>query len=168
MEMNTRIQVEHPVTEMVVGIDLIKEQIRCHGGEKIPDWMGNMKLRGHSIECRINAENPDKNFLPSPGVITSFHMPGGKGIRVDTHAYAGYRIPPNYDSMIAKIIVRSPNRIEAIQRMKGALDECIIEGIHTSIPFHKQILNDPKFQSGDFHTGFLDHFEYIPEKGKKI
>lgn len=165
MEMNTRIQVEHPVTEMVVGVDLIKEQIRCHRGEKIPEWMGNMKLRGHSIECRVNAENPDKNFMPSPGVITSFHMPGGKGVRVDTHAYAGYSIPPNYDSMIAKIIVRSPNRAEAIQRMKGALDECIIEGIHTSIPFQKQILNDPKFQSGDIHTGFLETFEYKPGKG---
>ena len=164
MEMNTRIQVEHPVTEMVVGIDLIKEQIQCHGGGKIPDWMGNMKLRGHSIECRINAEDPNKNFMPSPGIITSFHVPGGKGIRVDTHAYAGYVIPPNYDSMIAKIITRSLNRSEAIKRMRGALDECIIEGIKTNIPFQKQLLNNEEFQSGNIHTGFLDTFEYIPEK----
>ncbi len=165
MEMNTRIQVEHPVTEMVIGADLIKYQILCHAGEELPRWMHNMELRGHSIECRINAEDPDKKFRPSPGVITSFHMPGGMGIRVDTHAYAGYRIPPNYDSMIAKIIVHAPNRQEAIRRMLGALDECIIEGIKTIIPFHKQLLAHPDFQSGDIHTGFLDNFEYKPEKG---
>ena len=137
MEMNTRIQVEHPVTEMVIGADLIKYQILCHAGIPIPQWMKNIKLRGHSIECRINAEDPDKNFLPSPGEITSFHMPGGMGVRVDTHVYSGYVVPPYYDSMVAKLIVHAPNRSEAINRMIGALSECVIEGIKTIIPYQK-------------------------------
>jgi acetyl-CoA carboxylase, biotin carboxylase subunit len=164
MEMNTRIQVEHPVTEMVVGADLIKYQILCHAGLPIPPWMLDMKLRGHSIECRINAEDPDKNFRPSPGVITSFHMPGGMGIRVDTHAYAGYKIPSHYDSMIAKLIVHAPTRAEAIKRMIGALDECVIDGIKTSIPYHRQLFLDENFQSGNFDTSFIETFNYI--KGK--
>ncbi len=160
MEMNTRIQVEHPVTEMVIGTDLIKNQILCHAGIPIPKWMNKIKLRGHSIECRINAEDPDNNFLPSPGEITSFHMPGGMGVRVDTHVYAGYVVPPYYDSMIAKLIVHAPSRTEAINRMLGALNECAIEGINTIIPYQKQILMDKNFQSGNINTAFLNNFQY--------
>ena len=160
MEMNTRIQVEHPVTEMVIGADLIKYQILCHAGLPIPSWMKDMKIRGHSIECRINAEDPDTNFRPSPGKITSFHMPGGMGIRVDTHVYSGYSVPPNYDSMIAKLIVHAPTRAEAINRMIGALDECVIEGIKTIIPFQKQIMIDKNFQNGNIDTSFLNNFHY--------
>jgi len=163
MEMNTRIQVEHPVTEMVTGIDLIKLQILCHAGIPLPQWMNNIKLRGHSIECRINAEDPDKNFRPSPGTIDSFHMPGGMGIRVDTHVYAGYRVPPTYDSLIAKLIVHAPTRQEAINRMVGALDECVIEGIKTVIPFHKQIFLDEDFRTGNFNTSFIENFNYKKE-----
>jgi acetyl-CoA carboxylase biotin carboxylase subunit len=160
MEMNTRIQVEHPVTEMVIGADLIKYQILCHAGYPIPSWMNNMKLRGHAIECRINAEDPAHKFRPSPGTITSFHMPGGMGIRVDTHVYAGYTVPPNYDSMVAKLIVHAPTRAEAINRMIGALDECVFEGIKTIIPYQKQILKNSNFQKGQIDTGFLDNFQY--------
>ncbi len=156
MEMNTRIQVEHPVTEMVLGLDLIKSQILCHNEIPLPDWVKDIKLRGHAIECRINAEDPSKSFMPSPGEITSFHMPGGNGIRVDTHAYAGYYVPQYYDSMIAKLIVHAPTRQEAISRMVGALNECVIEGIETTIPFLKDILLDPKFSKGSIHTGFID------------
>ncbi len=160
MEMNTRIQVEHPVTEMVIGADLIKYQILCHAGYPIPSWMNNMKLRGHAIECRINAEDPAHKFRPSPGTITSFHMPGGMGIRVDTHVYAGYTVPPNYDSMVAKLIVHAPTRTEAINRMIGALDECVFEGIKTITPYQKQILKNSNFQKGQIDTGFLDNFQY--------
>ena len=160
MEMNTRIQVEHPVTEMVIGADLIKYQILCHAGYPIPSWMNNMKLRGHAIECRINAEDPAHKFRPSPGTIASFHMPGGMGIRVDTHVYAGYTVPPNYDSMVAKLIVHAPTRTEAINRMIGALDECVFEGIKTIIPYQKQILKNSNFQKGQIDTGFLDNFQY--------
>ena len=156
MEMNTRIQVEHPVTEMVLGIDLIKNQILSHSQIPLPDWMKDIKLRGHAIECRINAEDPSKSFMPSPGLITSFHMPGGNGIRVDTHAYSGYFVPQFYDSMIAKLIVHAPNRKEAIARMLGALDECVIEGIKTTIPFLKNILSNPHFIKGEIHTSFID------------
>jgi acetyl-CoA carboxylase biotin carboxylase subunit len=125
--------------------------------------MNNIKIRGHSIECRINAEDPDNNFRPSPGQITSFHMPGGMGIRVDTHVYSGYYVPPNYDSMVAKLIVHAPSRSEAINRMIGALDECVIEGIKTIIPFQKQILLHNDFQSGNIDTGFLNNFIYKEE-----
>lgn len=163
MEMNTRIQVEHPVTEMVSGADLIKQQILMHAGEKYPAYLENMKLRGHSIECRINAEDPEKNFMPSPQKITSFHMPGGKGVRIDTHSYAGYQIPTFYDSMIGKLIVHAKNRERAIIRMQRALEECIIEGPKTTIPFHEAIMKDTKFISGDFDTSFLETFEYNPE-----
>ncbi len=156
MEMNTRIQVEHPVTEMVLGLDLIKNQILCHNEIPLPDWVKNIKLRGHSIECRINAEDPSRSFMPSPGEITSFHMPGGNGIRVDTHAYSGYYVPQYYDSMIAKLIVHAPTRQEAIARMLGALNECVIEGIDTTIPFLKDILMNPSFVKGEIHTGFID------------
>ena len=165
MEMNTRIQVEHPITEMVSGADLIKWQILTHAGQKFPDYLYKMKLRGHSIECRINAEDPDMNFAPSPMKITSFHMPGGKGVRIDSHAYAGYEIPSNYDSLIGKLIVHSPNRESAINRMERALEETIIEGPKTTIPFHQAIMKDKKFRSGDFDTGFLESFNYT-KKGE--
>ncbi len=162
MEMNTRIQVEHPVTEMVTGIDLIKQQIRMHVGKKYPEYFKNFHLRGHAIECRINAEDPSNNFFPSPKKITSFHMPGGKGVRVDSHAYAGYQIPPYYDSMIGKLIVHANNRERAINRMIQALEECIIEGPENTIPFHEAIMMDKVFQSGEFDTSFLDDFKYNP------
>jgi acetyl-CoA carboxylase biotin carboxylase subunit len=161
MEMNTRIQVEHPVTEMVIGADLIKYQILCHAGYPIPSWMNNMKTRGHAIECRINAEDPTHKFRPCPGTITSFHMPGGMGIRIDTHVYAGYTVPPYYDSLLAKLIVHAPTRAEAINRMIGALNECVFEGIKTTIPFQQQILKNIDFQKGNIDTSFLDNFQFI-------
>ena len=160
MEMNTRVQVEHPVTEMITNFDIVKNQILCHAGLVLPEWLSNLKPRGHSIECRINAENPAKKFMPSPGEITSLHMPGGNGVRVDTHIYAGYKIPSNYDSMIAKIIVHASSRSEAIHKMLGVLDESVIEGINTTIPFQKQILADSTFISGDYSTNFLNTFKY--------
>ena len=163
MEMNTRIQVEHPVTEMVTGVDLIKQQIRVHAGEKCPNYSSNYKLRGHSIECRINAEDPSKNFMPSPSKITNFHLPGGKGVRVDSHAYTGYVIPTHYDSMIGKLIVHAKNRKQAIIRMQRALEETIIEGPKTTIPYHQKIMENDDFISGKFDTGFLENFTYIPE-----
>ena len=158
MEMNTRIQVEHPVTELVTSIDLLKLQILCHAGLSMPQKYNNVKLRGHSIECRINAENPDKNFMPSPGKITNLHFPGGSGIRVDSAIYAGYEVPAHYDSMIAKLVVHAPTRKEAIMRMLGALDEIKIEGIYTNIDFHKKILKNDSFIKGDFSTNFLNNF----------
>ena len=163
MEMNTRIQVEHPVTEMVTGVDLIKQQIRVHAGEKCPSYNSNYKLRGHSIECRINAEDPSKNFMPSPNKITNFHMPGGKGVRIDSHAYTGYVIPTHYDSMIGKLIVHAKNRPQAIIRMQRALEEAIIEGPKTTIPYHQKIMENDDFISGKFDTGFLENFTYKPE-----
>ncbi len=163
MEMNTRIQVEHPVTEMVTGVDLIKAQIQAHAGEKLPEWMGTIQLRGHAIECRINAEDPGKGFMPSPGEITSLHFPGGMGVRVDSHVYEGYTVSPNYDSMVAKLIVHGRDRAEALARMEGALQEFIIEGIKTTIPFHRQLLAHPDFRAGNFDTNFLERFEYQPE-----
>ena len=163
MEMNTRIQVEHPVTEMVLGIDLIKYQIKCHANYRLPDWMHTLKPRGHAIECRINAEDPSKNFRPSPGTISSFHMPGGMNIRVDTHVYSGYKVPSNYDSMIAKLIVHGLTREDAINKMMAALDEFVIEGINTIIPYHQQILKDSNFKNGDFDTSFIENFEYIKD-----
>ena len=163
MEMNTRIQVEHPVTEMVTGVDLIKQQIRVHAGKKCPNYSSNYKLRGHSIECRINAEDPSKNFMPSPSKITNFHLPGGKGVRVDSQAYTGYVIPTHYDSMIGKLIVHAKNRKRAINRMQRALEETIIEGPKTTIPYHQKIMENDDFISGKFDTGFLENFTYIPE-----
>jgi len=159
MEMNTRIQVEHPVTEMVTGVDLIKQQISMHAGGRSPDF-SNLKLRGHSIECRINAEDPSNNFLPFPGKIKTFHMPGGKGVRVDSHAYSGYEIPRYYDSMIGKIIVHAKNRERAIIRMQRALEETIIDGPKTTIPYQLAIMKDEKFRSGNFDTSFLESFQY--------
>lgn len=156
MEMNTRIQVEHPVTEMVYGIDLIKWQIRVAAGEPLPFRQENLMPHGHAIECRINAEDPDFNFRPSAGKIHAFHFPSGYGIRVDTHAYAEYQIPSNYDSMIAKLIVHGEDRTEAIAKMAGALDEFIIEGVQTTIPFHIKMMRNPNFISGDFDTKFVE------------
>jgi acetyl-CoA carboxylase biotin carboxylase subunit len=158
MEMNTRIQVEHPVTEAVFGVDLVKKQIEVAAGAKI-DWNKDYKMRGHAIECRINAEDPAHDFRPSPGKITSFHVPGGPGVRVDTHAYAQYVIPPFYDSLIAKIITHGRTRDEAIVRMSRCLEEFVIEGIHTTIPFHMMVLDDSEFRSGNFDTKFVEHFQ---------
>ncbi|MCP4520880.1 MAG: acetyl-CoA carboxylase biotin carboxylase subunit [Cytophagales bacterium] len=157
MEMNTRIQVEHPITEEVTDVDLIKQQIRAAFGEVLPEE--DHLPKRHSIECRINAENPSKNFMPSPGKITHLHLPGGQGVRVDTHVYAGYTIPPNYDSMIAKLIVRAPSREEALTRMRRALEEFVIEGISTTIPFHIKLMEDEQFKSGNFTTAFMDTFD---------
>ncbi|HIM83936.1 MAG TPA: acetyl-CoA carboxylase biotin carboxylase subunit [Candidatus Marinimicrobia bacterium] len=167
MEMNTRIQVEHPVTEAVVGKDLVKMQINMHSGETFPEFLKDVKLRGHSIECRINAEDPDKNFMPSPGLVESFHVPGGMGVRVDTHVYAGYNIPSQYDSLLAKIIVHADDRPSAINRMQRALEETIIEGPKTTIAFQQAIMRNEDFRKGDYTTGFLDTFDYQPKNGKE-
>ncbi len=161
MEMNTRIQVEHPVTEMVTGIDLVKEQIRVAAGLPLSVSQDQITIRGHSIECRINAEDPEK-FTPSPGTITAFNPPGGLGVRVETAAYTQYVIPPYYDSMIAKLIVHAATREEAIMRMQRALDEFIIEGVKTTIPMHKKILADPDFQAGDISTKFMERYVNPP------
>jgi acetyl-CoA carboxylase biotin carboxylase subunit len=157
MEMNTRIQVEHPVTEMVTGIDLVKEQIRVASGLPLTVTQDEIQVKGHSIECRINAEDPEK-FTPCPGTITAFNPPGGLGVRVETAAYTQYVIPPYYDSMIAKLIVHAATRDEAILRMRRALDEFIIEGVKTTIPMHKNILADPDFQKGAISTKFMERY----------
>lgn len=163
MEMNTRIQVEHPVTEEVTGYDLIEEQIRIANGESIAGR--TLEMVGHSIECRINAEDPAHNFRPSAGEITVFHPPGGHGVRLDTHVYSGYRIPPFYDSMIAKLIVTAPTRVDAIKKMRRALEEFIIEGVKTTIPYHIQLMDDPNFQKGSVTTKYLEtSFKFIPEE----
>jgi acetyl-CoA carboxylase, biotin carboxylase subunit len=156
MEMNTRIQVEHPVTEEVTGHDLIKLQLRVASGEKLP--RKKISPSGHAIECRINAEDPDHDFRPSPGLITDFHMPGGFGVRVDTHSYAGYHVPPYYDSLIAKLVVYAQTRDGAIKKMASALDEFTIQGIKTTIPFHRLVMKDTRFVSGKFDTSFLESF----------
>ena len=157
MEMNTRIQVEHPVTEEVVDFDLIKEQIKVAAGIKISGR--NYLPQLHAIECRINAEDPENDFRPSPGMITNFHAPGGHGIRIDTHVYANYMIPPFYDSMIAKLITVAQTREEAILKMSRALDEFVIEGIKTTIPFHQKLMKDENFQKGKYTTKFMDEFK---------
>ncbi len=157
MEMNTRIQVEHPITEQVIDYDLIREQILVAGGVPISGKNYTPKL--HSIECRINAEDPYNNFRPSPGRITTLHTPGGHGVRMDTHVYSGYSIPPNYDSMIAKLITTAQTREEAINKMKRALDEFVIEGIKTTIPFHRQLMDHPDYLAGNYTTAFMDDFE---------
>jgi acetyl-CoA carboxylase biotin carboxylase subunit len=164
MEMNTRIQVEHPITEQVIDYDLIFEQIKVAAG--IPISGKNYFPKLHSIECRINAEDPYKDFRPSPGKITTLHIPGGHGIRVDTHVYAGYTIPPNYDSMIAKLITTAQTREEAINKMKRALEEFVIEGIKTTIPFHRQLMNHPDYVAGNYTTKFMEDFEIQPEEVK--
>jgi len=162
MEMNTRIQVEHPITEQVISnFDLIREQIKVAAGIRILgiNYFPDM----HAIECRINAEDPFNDFRPSPGTITTFHAPGGHGVRLDTHVYAGYTIPPNYDSMIAKLIVTAQTREEAISKMKRALDEFVIEGVKTTIPFHRQLMDDPDYNSGNYTTKFMEDFKLKPE-----
>jgi acetyl-CoA carboxylase biotin carboxylase subunit len=157
LEMNTRIQVEHPVTEEVTGYDLVKEQLSVAAGEplSLPD---DVELRGHAIECRINAEDPEENFRPTPGTITAFHPPGGLGVRVDTHVYTGYTVPPYYDSLIAKLIVRARTRHEAIERARLALEMFVIEGVHTTIPFLRRVLDHPDFRSGNVDVQFLERF----------
>ena len=156
MEMNTRIQVEHPVTEMTVARDLVKDQILIAAGYPVSYSRENLKSRGHAIECRINAEDWEKDFIPCPGEITSFHIPGGPGIRIDTHVYAKYIISPHYDSLIAKVITSGQDRDEAIGRMERALDEFILEGIKTNIPFHKKVLKNSNFRKGIIDTSFLE------------
>ncbi|MGD2135891.1 MAG: acetyl-CoA carboxylase biotin carboxylase subunit [Gemmatimonadales bacterium] len=156
MEMNTRIQVEHPVTEMVTNFDLVKEQIRVAAGEPIMFNLSGNRLRGHAIECRVNAEDPYRNFQPSPGTITAYHPPGGPGVRVDTHIYAGYTVPPYYDSLIAKVIVHGNTRDEALTRMHHALDSFIIEGVTTTIPFLQRVIGHPDFEAGRVDTKFLE------------
>ncbi|RXM44949.1 acetyl-CoA carboxylase biotin carboxylase subunit [Flavobacterium sp. YO12] len=160
MEMNTRIQVEHPITEQVIDYDLIREQIMVAAG--IPISGKNYLPQLHAIECRINAEDPYNDFRPSPGKITTLHMPGGHGVRLDTHVYSGYSIPPNYDSMIAKLITTAQSREEAISKMRRALDEFVIEGVKTTIPFHRQLMDDPKYIAGDYTTAFMDTFKMNP------
>ena len=161
MEMNTRIQVEHPVTEMVSGLDLIKEQIRVAAGEPLSVTQDQVEIRGHAIECRINAENPQKHFMPCPGRIQTVHLPGGNGVRVDTHIYSDYKVPANYDSMLMKLIVYDKDREAAIAKMQSALGEVIIEGIETTINFQYEILENEAFRSGDTDTGFIE--KYFPE-----
>jgi acetyl-CoA carboxylase biotin carboxylase subunit len=155
MEMNTRIQVEHPVTEMLTGVDLVKEQIRVAAGEPL-SVLETPTLTGHVMECRINAEDPSKNFQSSPGRLDVFHPPGGNGVRVDTHAYAGYTVPPYYDSLIAKLIVQGRDRTEALAKMRLALDTFIVQGVATTIPFLRRVMDDPNFVAGKFHTKFLE------------
>ena len=155
MEMNTRIQVEHPVTEMLTGIDLVKEQIRVAAGERL-SVKGLPALRGHVIECRVNAEDPGRNFQPSPGKITTFHPPGGPGVRVDSHVYAGYTVPPYYDSLLAKLIVQGRDRAEAVSRMRVALEAFIVEGVTTTIPFLARVMQNDRFARGDVDTKFLE------------
>jgi len=161
MEMNTRIQVEHTITEEVINFDLVKEQIKLAAGEKISG--NNYEPKLHALQCRINAEDPFNDFRPSPGKITNYHAPGGHGVRIDTHVYAGYTIPPYYDSMISKLITVAQTREEAITKMERALDEYIIEGIKTTIPFHQQLMKNEQFRKGDFTTKFMESFE-IKEK----
>ena len=161
MEMNTRIQVEHPVTELVSGIDLIKEQIRVAAGEPLSVSQEDIQIKGHAIECRINAENPKKHFMPCPGRITNVHIPGGNGVRVDTHIYNDYKVPANYDSMLMKLIVYDKDRASAIAKMRSALGEVIIEGIETNIDFQYEILENEAFQKGDTDTGFIE--KYFPD-----
>ena len=160
MEMNTRIQVEHPVTEAVTGLDLVAEQIRVAAGERLSfaNAGSDLKMHGHAIEFRVNAEDPERNFQPSPGQITTLHPPGGPGVRLDTHAYAGYSVPPHYDSLIAKVIVSGPTRDEAVVRARHVLDEFVIEGIATTLPFLRRILDDPDFVAGRVDTGFVERF----------
>ncbi|KFL92218.1 Biotin carboxylase of acetyl-CoA carboxylase [Acetobacter malorum] len=161
IEMNTRLQVEHPVTEMVCDVDLVREQIRIAAGEKLGYTQSDVTFSGHAIECRINAEDPD-TFAPCPGTVAVYHAPGGLGVRIDSALYTGYKVPPYYDSMIAKVIVHAPTRAEAIARMHRALDEFVVEGIKTVIPLHRRILADPEFQKGDYTIHWLEQFTARP------
>jgi acetyl-CoA carboxylase biotin carboxylase subunit len=164
MEMNTRIQVEHPVSEMVTGRDLVKEQISIAGGNPLSFTQEDIVFSGHAIECRINAEDPAQSFRPCPGRVAFFHLPGGMGVRVDSHVYQGYTISPFYDSMIAKIICHGLDRTEAISRMNRALEECVIEGVENTLAFHRSILANPRFLKGDFSTRYLEEFMWTEEK----
>jgi acetyl-CoA carboxylase biotin carboxylase subunit len=161
IEMNTRLQVEHPVTEMVCNIDLVREQIRIAEGERLGYSQSDIRISGHAIECRINAEDPD-TFIPTAGRVTAFHAPGGLGVRVDSALYAGYMVPPYYDSMVAKLIVHAPNRAEAIARLRRALEEFAVLGIKTTLPLHQRIVEDPEFQSGDYTIHWLERFVARP------
>ena len=163
IEMNTRIQVEHPVTEFVTGVDLVKAQIRIAAGERLEQAVGEVNFTGHSIECRINAEDPE-TFVPSAGRITTFQAPGGTGVRVDSAAYSDAVIPPYYDSLVAKLVVKGRDRLEAVNRMRRALEMFVIEGIKTSIPLHRRILADPDFVAGKLDTHFIERF--MPSNGK--
>jgi acetyl-CoA carboxylase biotin carboxylase subunit len=156
MEMNTRLQVEHCVTEMVTGEDLVKLQIRLAAGEPLPVKQSEVVQRGHAIECRINAEDPRLGFRPSPGTASFFYPPGGPGVRMDTHVYAGYAIPPHYDSLIGKLITHGRSREEAIARMRRALDELVVEGVATTVPFHRAVMDDPAFLAGEYDTGLAE------------
>ncbi len=163
IEMNTRVQVEHPVTEMITGVDIVQTQIRVAAGEKLPFTQRQVEIRGHSIECRINAEDP-YNFMPSPGRISLWHPPGGPGVRVDSHAYTNYFVPPNYDSMIGKIIVHAPTREQALLRMRTALDETVIEGIKTNVPLHRELMADAKFMIGGTNIHYLEEWLKIHKR----
>ena len=160
MEMNTRIQVEHPVTEMVTGIDILKEQLYIAMGRELNFTQDEIMFTGHAIECRINAEDPFNNFLPNPGVIDSLHIPGGPGVRVDTHIYQSYQVPPYYDSLLAKVICWGKDREEARVRLNRALDEMVVEPIKTTIPFHLQVVNHADFIAGKIDTGFLERWKW--------
>ena len=164
--MNTRIQVEHPVTEMITGVDLVQEQIRVAAGEKLRLRQKDLAVRGHAIECRINAEDPYR-FTPSPGKITSYHPPGGPGIRVDSHVYQGYTVPPNYDSMVGKVIAFGATRDQALGRMRIALSEMVVEGILTNIPLHRELLNDASFLKGGVSIHYLEQKLAQEDKKKK-
>jgi acetyl-CoA carboxylase biotin carboxylase subunit len=157
IEMNTRLQVEHPVTEMVCGIDLVREQIRIASGEALGYAQEDVRFAGHAIECRITAESPE-TFAPSPGKVTTYHAPGGLGVRVDSALYSGYSVPPHYDSLIAKLIVHAPTRAQAIARLRRALDEMVVDGIETTLPLHRRIAEDPEFQAGDYTIHWLERF----------
>lgn len=164
MEMNTRIQVEHPVTEMITGIDLVKEQIRIAYGKTLSFKQRDLKIRGHAIECRINAENPMKNFMPTPGKIKNVIFPGGLGVRIDTHIFPGYDVPPFYDSLLAKLIVYAPTRLEAIKKMRVALEQFVVEGIQTNIEYQYLIMFNPEFIKGIYDTGFIQRFNRLVEE----
>ena len=157
MEMNTRLQVEHPVTEMVTGIDIVKAQIRIAEGVPLPYTQRDVRMMGHALECRINAEDPARNFIPAAGDVRTLRFPGGPGIRVDSHLYAGYRVPPYYDSLLAKVIAWGRDRRESIARMRRALAEMDVEGIHTTLPFHRRLMNDDRFRCGDVHTRYIEN-----------
>ena len=157
IEMNTRVQVEHPVTELVTGVDIVQQQIRIAAGEKLPFTQRQVQMRGHAVECRINAEDP-YSFVPSPGRITHWHPPGGPGVRVDSHAYTNYFVPPNYDSMIGKVIAHADTRAQALTRMHAALSEMVVEGIKTNIPLHLELLVDAKFAEGGTDIHYLDRW----------
>jgi acetyl-CoA carboxylase biotin carboxylase subunit len=161
MEMNTRIQVEHPVTEMVTGFDLVKAQIRIAGGAPLEVGQADIRLAGHAIECRINAEDVEQGFMPCPGLITRYHAPGGPGVRVDSHVFAGYTVPPYYDSLLAKVICWGRDREESLARMRQALGELVVEGVKTTIPFHRRLLGHERFRNGDFQTSFVQN-ELLP------